>query len=849
MVDTSKMENTNDLVDLKDKLWQSIRLLLSSTSTHDYHFILYLLTLQRKGILDTVTFLDLENIKQYIGLAVQDYKDEGESRLKFLFEEYEHILRDVDYLIVYKIVELFRSVDQTILKKNFSEIFDDLLFKILKSQAPLSNESILAPEVSRFVCSLAQLSLPKFVYNPFAGLASFGVLLPKDTFYLGQELKIQTWLIARLRLMAYDREYSVMICGDSSERWQNFTIPGKLPGKAVNKEDYQFDLIVSNPPFGQKLLNPLSGRFGNISNIEHFVIEKGLENLKNDGTLIVVLSQSFLSRSGTDYSLRRYLIEGDFLEMVISIPGGLSMNTRAPFSILVIKKAKKEKGVVRFIDATKFVESLPSRERRLNDLSLIEIVRNSIISDVLKTIPNEAIKAFDFNLSVPRYFQKEFEGVLLSDILSPISSSRNMSSTSDKLVRIRDLKDDRINYKLDVDILEENEAPRLTQLISETCLLLAARWKTLKPTFFEYKGIPVLISPDIIALNVDQSKVDVGFLINELHAGYINDQVDAFRVGSIIPSIRKDDLLSIKVQIPSIVEQRAKVKIALEAVAEEKKKALIYFNKIHGLKSELIEQNTYLRHTLAGPTSNLKGSIVNIKTILNNQVFNSMPYIANLKVSEEHDLTLGQYLEIVEKNINRINDAVSQQLNVLPAIESSPIAPIDIFSFLRNFVSEYTDRSHLDFAIEFDYDSEVLIDENGKIREVYINGNSDLLTDLLNNLIENARSHAFHQYNGVRSIKIVLLLDNDNDSKNEATILVSNTGKPFPLKVTQEDYIRKGYKNNLSAGEGYGGWLINRVVNRLNGSFLIVHEDGDNRKPADYLVTHFEFYFPIVEMN
>lgn len=59
-------------------------------------------------------------------------------------------------------------------------------------------------------------------------------------------------------------------------------------------------------------------------------------------------------------------------------------------------------------------------------------------------------------------------------------------------MRIRDLKDDKVDFNLDISIVEVTELRRPDiQQISESCLLLAMRWKTLKPTLFQFKDEPI----------------------------------------------------------------------------------------------------------------------------------------------------------------------------------------------------------------------------------------------------------------------------------------------------------------------------------------------------------------------
>lgn len=836
MVNETKLEDINPLVDIKNKVWQILDIFKHEPiDAVNYPFILFLLSLQKDGILNGLIYTNAEDLKDEFRNAIEKLGDDSSEAYKTLLHFYLPLISPISERGFQHIIQSLHSLNQPVLIEHFAEIFDDLLYKISKSQGRYGGEFIQPVELSRFVCRLAELPKSAKVYNPFAGLASFGVFLNQGQYYFGQEINKVTWATGALRIMAYEREsVSQFHSDDTINHW--------------NPRAEKYDLVVSNPPFGLRLQQDISGQFGSIRTFEHFLIEKGVEDLKAKGKLIAVIPNGFLYRSGAEQNLRQFLVESDQLEMVISFPGGMLMNTGIPINILVINKDKKEKGVVRFIDAKSCVVSLKHGDKKLNENALDSVVRNTKEADGIRIVSNDEIRNFNFNLSVPRYFQKQIDGVLLGELVAIIPGQRNMEGRQGKFIRIRDLKDDKLEYHLNLNGIERTEIPRPAQQISESCLLLATRWKTLKPTYFKFDGEPIFIIPDTIALKVDETKVEINYLINELHSKYVTDQLESYRIGEIIPSIRRDDLLKIRIQIPSLLEQRAKVKGSLETLADEKFKELNLFKKIHGLESEIAEQNIYLRHTLAGPISNLKGSINKLKKIISDKVLLKVPEIMTLKVSEQHDLTFGEYISIIERDIIKITDAVSRQLSIETDISSKELTPIEIIDFLKGFKSEYSDGNKINFKIDLDFDKEMFANEQGDLRKTYILGNAELLTDLFNNLIDNAIKHAFQKGNNNR-IEIYLMSSSQVEINNEITIIFSNTGKPFPENFSENDFIRKGSKAGLNSGNGFGGWYIYEIIKRLNGDLYMIDETGPEGLGNTDLATSFEIDFPIIEMD
>lgn len=846
MMKEIKLEDINPLLALKNNLWQAMNLLKGFVDASEYHFVLFLLTLQRKGVLKNSVDSNQDDLRQQFEYALRKLDNETGDDLREIYRLYEHTIRKVNSNVVYELIRFLNSLDQKVLNEHFAEIFDELLYKLSKLQGRLAGEFMLPMELSRFVCALAELPSQSKVYNPFAGVASFAVCLDDNQNYLGQEINHTAWAIGKMRIMAYDRELSSkLILGDSIQDWNPTWI--YKSDKPENIFPYpfvkdKFDLIISNPPFGMRQGFEFPTKSGKVRTYENFYIENGIDDLSVNGKLIAVVSHGFLFRFGSEQNLRHFLVENDLLEMVISFPGSLLMNTGIPIAVIVINKNKKEKGIVRFIDAKRFVETTMTKEKRLNDYALNSIVKSNKDSDSLRIVTNKTIKEYDCNLNVSRYLLKDFEGIQLKELVSIVRGQRSTEGQVGKYIRIRDLKEDKLDYQLDLNVLEQVEMPRSGQKISESCLLLATRWKTLKPTYFKFVDESIFISPDIIALKVDEFKVDIGYLIYELHTENIIEQCEGYRIGDIIPSIRKEDLLTIKLNIPDIKEQKAQVKGAKEALFEEKKTEIELLRRIHGLESEMYDQNSFLRHSIAGPLKNLRSSFRMIKSIIENQLVQKYPEIMFLKSNSDSELDFGKYLEIIERDLNIVSENARRNNLGEESIRDLILEPIEIFSFLENYVAEVKNRENLIFEIDFNFDKEVFFDTEGNRIPVFINGNADLLRDLFNNLVENSERHAFElTKRTANKIEIYVMADFTQDS--QLHLLFSNTGNSFPENFSQEMFILKGAKSGVNGGDGFGGWYMNEIVKKHNGYLEIVDHESE-LMPAS-MSTTFYFEFPL----
>jgi type I restriction enzyme M protein len=718
----------------------------------------------------------------------------------------------IDYLNFH----LFQ-IEKELLVENFSSVIDDIIYRISQSQGRYAGEFIQPLELTRLMCGLANLSINSKVFNPFAGIASFNIYLNKSQDFYGQELNKKTWAMGALRLMAYGKRVSSeYIIEDSILNWP--------------KNENKFDLIISNPPYGVRFGNQYKDVEQEFRTIEEFLIKNGVHSLTEKGKLIALLPQGFLFRGMQDERLRTFLIEEDLIDTIISLPGGLLLNTGIPLTILVINNSKEFKGKVKFVDATNFVTNVNSRLKVLDDNKLINFIQSEVVdNNVVRIVDKEQIRNNEYNLSVARYFQEHIEGVKLGNIIEPFRGRRGNLPVTGKLLRIRDLKDDNIDFLLDDKAVEETELNRHTiHQIDESCLLLAIRWKTLRPTFFEFKGNPIFKSLDIFSAKVDESKVDKAYLINELQSEYVLKQLDSYRLGATIPFIRQEDLLEVVIKLPSLKEQKAKVQgiyelaIKIKTLQEERNalahgKAVKHFNEFASLK-----------HTLGRPRQNILDWSDNLLDFINNNQsgFEEM----NKAFVEFYDVDMMSVLKEIKRDVNFITEVLEKGENglVLSAYEKQVIPLSDINSIINDLSNN---------GFNFKIKKLLLKAENTKERGIF--ANRTLFKTLLDNLLTNANKYAFDRKEVVNEVVIEL-----TEVDEFLVIEINNNGKPFPKKFDREKFITKYSTADKSSGSGLGGYDINRIASDFNNPDWELSLNEDPIYPVK-----FKFQFQIKLIN
>ena len=169
----------------------------------------------------------------------------------------------------------------------------------------------------------------------------------------GQELNAQTYAIAKA---------NILIKGGNAENMKR--------GNTLNADafdGFQFDYIISNPPFGIEWKNEKAaveaehklgdaGRFApglpSIGDSQQLFMLNGIAKLKDSGRMAIIQNGSPL------FNIRGYLLENDWLEAIVQMPNDLFYNTGIATYIWIVTKDKAPEhiGRVLLVDASKCFE-------------------------------------------------------------------------------------------------------------------------------------------------------------------------------------------------------------------------------------------------------------------------------------------------------------------------------------------------------------------------------------------------------------------------------------------------------------------------------------------------------------
>ena len=799
------MKDFNSMSDKEivlQKVWKLFDILRSDLNTEEYSVVLLFIYLRSENLLSQ-NLLSEHNKKDVLS---QILLSAGNDVIKKVFDVFTPSVEKLSEGSLDNVIDLLFSIDYELINKNLAFVFDETLNRIALSQGRSGGERIQPKQLTEFVNKYISSTKGLRIFNPFAGVASFIKDVNDSNFVVAQELNQESWAVGQLRLIAH-KTATDFRCEDSLTNWP------------INKK---FDLIVANPPFGLRLNEFYREQYPSLRTVEEFLIKAGLDSLSSSGRIIAVLSQGILFRGGSEQRLREQLIEEDLIDTIISFPGGILHNTDIPFIVLVLNNTKEMPGKIKLIEANDFI-SKPSPGENIIEVEKLFMVSQQIENtDSVRIITNDAVRANGFNLNIPRYFQEEIEGVKLKKIITYFrGSSRDIPNIRKKL-RIRDLRDDKLDFKLNTTNLEEIELIRPDlRIIDESCLLLAMRWEAIKPTYFEYSGEPIFSNPDIQSFKINEQLVDIAYLINELHSDYVVKQLSSYRQGSAIPMIRRDDLLEIIIKLPSIEEQRAKVTGVNQAFIQSREAEINLQRELLGLKEETFNEFASIKHTFRQYLSALKSNIIGTRKFISKK---SGAKISLQDVySKNLNQSLDEHLLSMEKTIFDLSRLLEQDKS-----ESGAVGTYKLLELVKTAHKRFQNDT---FAFE-----ELKLDENSffnsGIKDPCLDINEDHFLSLFSNIVSNAIDHGFKETKG-NIIRTELSYNSINKS---CVIELSNNGIPMPENFTLQRLIIRGEKTTDSKGTGIGGADIKKIVSLYKGTFELVN-DNKSLFPVIYKIS------------
>jgi len=299
----------------------------------------------------------------------------------------------------------------------FGDAYEFLISNYAANAGKSGGEFFTPQNVSKLIAQLAmhnQTTVNK-IYDPAAGSGSL-LLQAKKHFdnhviedgFFGQEINHTTYNLARMNMFLHNINYDKF----------NIALGDTLLDPHFGEEK-PFDAIVSNPPYSVNWIgsdNPTlinddrfapAGVLAPKSKADFAFVLHALSFLSSRGRAAIVCFPGIFYRGGAEQKIRKYLVDNNFVETVISLAPNLFFGTTIAVNILVLSKHKPD-NKTQFIDASELFK----KETNNNVLTDEHITRIMAVFDAktdvdhfAKSVSYDDIVKNDYNLSVSSYVE------------------------------------------------------------------------------------------------------------------------------------------------------------------------------------------------------------------------------------------------------------------------------------------------------------------------------------------------------------------------------------------------------------------------------------------------------------
>ena len=301
----------------------------------------------------------------------------------------------------------------------FGDAYEFLISNYAANAGKSGGEFFTPQNVSKLIAQLAmhKQSTVNKIYDPAAGSGSlllqakkhFDAHIIEDGFW-GQEINHTTYNLARMNMFLHNINYDKF----------NIALGNTLIDPQFG-DDKPFDAIVSNPPYSVKwigtddptLINDdrfaPAGVLAPKSKADFAFVLHALSYLSSKGRAAIVCFPGIFYRGGAEQKIRKYLIDNNYVETVISLAPNLFFGTSIAVNILVLSKHKSD-NKTQFIDASgeEFFKKVTNNNVLTE--SHIESIINTFDSKedveyVAISMDSDKIAENDYNLSVSSYVE------------------------------------------------------------------------------------------------------------------------------------------------------------------------------------------------------------------------------------------------------------------------------------------------------------------------------------------------------------------------------------------------------------------------------------------------------------
>lgn len=327
-----------------------------------------------------------------------------------------------------------------------------------------------------------------------------------------------------------------------------------------------------------------------------------LQSIKEDGIVVSFVPNGVLFNS-IDEEVRKYLVENNYIDTIISLPQGVLPYSRVATSIVILKKNRTNSQSIKMIDASEIF----TEHRRYRFLSqeniaqIMDLYTSDKQTNISFHVAIDEILENGAYLGLNRYCANTVENaVILDDVVDKIFRGYQLNAKElDKLTpdegeeseyRIINISDIQAEGFVSSDLrrIKADDKKKYDKfLVEDGDIIITAKNTTIKSAVYRSNGnCKAVLSGNLIAIRVNQKKINPYYLKAFIDSENGNLAIKSIQTGTSIITINANSLKDMKISLLSTAEQETigneykKNLDLLIDLAERYKTAASYSNQI-----------------------------------------------------------------------------------------------------------------------------------------------------------------------------------------------------------------------------------------------------------------------------
>lgn len=261
------------------------------------------------------------------------------------------------------------------------------------------------------------------IYDPTSGSGSLLINIGKSVArhisdknnikYYAQELKQNTFNLTRMNLIMRGISPSNIECRNGDTLAMDWPMFDESDPQGTYDPLY-VDAVVSNPPYSQEWdptdqeNDPRYAPFGVAPKgcADYAFLLHDLYHVKPSGIMTIVLPHGVLYRGGSEYQIRKQLVEFNHIDAIIGLPEKVFFGTGISTIVMVLKRMTRVDDRILFVDASSGYEK-DGKNNRLRTCDIKKIVdavtNRTETPDFARLVSRDIIRQNDYNLNISRY--------------------------------------------------------------------------------------------------------------------------------------------------------------------------------------------------------------------------------------------------------------------------------------------------------------------------------------------------------------------------------------------------------------------------------------------------------------